>query len=86
MLDLLTNSLLDPLRAGLIVALFVTTLRTRHDTGFAVPLALGLVFVAVIIPVTKGIVPILPAIAAGLVANIIMISIILGIWTLWSRR
>jgi hypothetical protein len=86
MLDLLTNSLLDPLRAGLIVALFITTLRTRHDTGFAVPLALGLVFVAVIIPVTKGIVPILPAIAAGLVANIILISIILGIWTLWSRR
>ena len=86
MLDLLTNSLLDPLRPGLIVALFVTTLRTRHDTGFAVPLALGLVFVAVIIPVTKAITPILPAIAAGLAANIILISIILGIWTLWSRR
>ncbi len=86
MLDLLTNSLLDPLRAGLLIALFVTAVRTRHDTGFALPLTLGLVFVAVIIPVTKGIVPILPAIAAGLVANIILMAIVLAIWAIVARK
>jgi hypothetical protein len=86
MLDLLTNSLLDPLRVGLIVALFITTLRTRHDTGFALPLALGLLFVAVIIPVTKGITPILPAIALGLMANLILIGIVLAVWKLVTRQ
>ena len=36
MLDLLTAQLTDPFRAGLIVALFITMLRTRETTGMII--------------------------------------------------
>jgi hypothetical protein len=86
MLDLFTASLLDPFRAGLIVALFLTALRTRHDTGMVLPLGVGLVFVAAIIPITRGATPLLQTIAMGLAANIILMGIVLGLWAIVARR
>jgi hypothetical protein len=86
MLDLLTHSLLDPFRAGLIVALFLTALRTRHQTGMAVPLGVGIVFVAAIIPITRGTTPILIPIAMGIAANIVLMGIVLAMWAIVARR
>lgn len=88
--DLLVSQLSDPFRIGLILALFVTMLRTRANTGLWAPLALGAVFVAVVIPVT-GVapalagVPLVQAVAVGLVANVILLAVILAGWSLWQR-
>lgn len=88
--DLLVTQLSDPFRIGLIIALFATMLRTRANTGLWAPLALGAVFVAVVIPVT-GVssslagVPLMQAVAVGLVANAILLAVVLAGWTLWQR-
>ena len=50
--DILLAQLFDPFRLGLIVALVVTMLRTEAVTGRWAPLALGVIFVALIIPMT----------------------------------
>lgn len=49
-LDILAGQLVDPFRIGLLGFLVLTTLRTLAHTGFAVPLLVGLVFVAILIP------------------------------------
>jgi len=46
------SQLADPFRIGLMVALVFTMARTRAVTGAVLPLALGVVFVAVMIPMT----------------------------------
>lgn len=88
-IDLMLRQLADPFRIGLIVALLVTAARTRNMTGTIVPLAAGIVFVAVIIPMT-----ITPPgagqaawqlIAAGIVSNAILVALGLAGWTLVQR-
>jgi hypothetical protein len=87
MLDLLTTQLTDPFRAGLILALFFTMLRTRQDTGIVMPLLAGIVFVAVIIPNTMGTTaPMVQAIGIGIIANAVLVGIVLGIWKLVAGR
>ena len=87
MIDLFTASLFDPFRAGLIIALFFTALRTRHDTGMVLPLVAGLVFVAVLIPTTMGTAqPMLQAVCIGLAANAVVMGIVLAIWAIVTRR
>lgn len=87
--DLLLSQLADPFRIGLLIALFITMLRTQAATGTLVPLAVGAVFVAVIIPATQGqsaaTGPFLNAIAMGIVADVILLAIILAAWTLFQR-
>lgn len=77
---ILLAQLLDPFRIGLIVVLVVTAARTSATIGNWVPLALGVVFVAVLIPMTldsgkeqRG-----TQIALGLVANSIILAIALA--------
>ncbi|MBN8630020.1 MAG: hypothetical protein J0L76_04095 [Rhodobacterales bacterium] len=79
MLDLIQSQLLDPLRIGLIAALVYTMVRTRAATGTVLPLALGVVFVAVILPVTQGTASPTQAIAAGIVSNLIILGIVLAL-------
>ena len=50
--DLLMAQLTDPFRIGITIALMLTMLRTRHETGTMKPLALGVAFIAVLIPLT----------------------------------
>ena len=86
--DLLLLQLSDPFRIGLLIALFITMLRTRAASGTVIPLAIGAVFVAVLLPLTAqaGLaVPLATAIGAGIVANVIWLAIILGAWTLYLR-
>lgn len=87
--DLLLSQLADPFRIGLLIALFITMLRTQAATGTLVPLAVGAVFVAVIIPATQGqsaeMGPFLNLVAMGIVADVILLAIILAAWTLFQR-
>lgn len=87
MTDLVLSQLTDLFRIGLIVALVVTMLRTSAVTGRFLPLALGVVFVAVIVPSTmpSGSASLVDAILAGLVSNLIILVPVLTIATLVTR-
>ena len=81
MIELIQSQLLDPFRIGLIVALVFTMVRTRAATGTVIPLALGVIFVAVILPSTQGTgtTSLTDAVLSGLVANVIILGIVLAL-------
>ena len=81
MIDLVKSQLLDPFRIGLIIALVVTMARTRAATGTILPLAAGVVFVAVMLPSTMNPsgAPLMDAVLAGLVSNLILLGIVLAL-------
>ena len=79
MIELIQSQLLDPLRIGLIVGLVVTMFRTRGATGTLVPLAAGVIFIAVILPVTQAVASLTEAVAAGIVSNLIILGIVLAL-------
>ena len=86
--DLLLTQLSDLFRIGLLIALFVTMLRTRAASGTLIPLAIGAVFVAVLLPLTAQAslaAPLATVIGVGIIANVIWLAIILAIWTLYQR-
>jgi hypothetical protein len=87
MIELIQSQLADPFRIGLIAALVFTMFRTRAATGTALPLALGVVFVAVILPTTNppAAVTVTDAVLAGLVSNLIILGIVLGLAVLIRR-
>ena len=75
MSDLFLSQLTDPFRIGLIVVMMLTAYRTRGAMGLMTPMAMGVVFVAAIIPMTMQ--PDSPdqifAIGAGVVTNVILL-------------
>ena len=86
--DLLLTQLSDLFRIGLLIALFVTMLRTRAASGTLTPRAIGAVFVAVLLPLTAQAslaAPLATVIGVGIIANVIWLAIILAIWTLYQR-
>lgn len=87
MIDLVQSQLLDPFRIGLILALVVTMYRTQAATGQVVPLVLGVIFVAVILPSTNppADVTLTEAIGAGLLSNLIILAIVLALAVLYRR-
>lgn len=88
MIDTVLSQLIDPFRIGLMVALVITMLRTAAVTGRWIPLALGVVFVAVIVPSTlpSQSVVLMEAVLAGLVSNIIILAVVLAIAAVIKRR
>jgi chromate transport protein ChrA len=86
-IELIQSQLMDPFRIGLIVALVVTMFRTRAATGTLLPLALGVVFVAVILPTTQGsgTSGLTDAVLAGLVSNLIILGIVLALAVIYRR-
>jgi hypothetical protein len=80
---LLMSQLTDVFRIGLLTAMIYTTENTKAQTGVVVPLLAGIVFVAVIIPLTMPAagVPMLQAIVVGLLANASLTAVLLLIWT-----
>ena len=85
--ELFLSQLADPFRIGLLIALLITTARNIRATGLWLPLAAGVVFVAVIIPVTLA-----PAdgevsrhIAVGLASNAVLLAVLLAAQALWRR-
>ena len=87
MIDLVLSQLTDLFRVGLMIALVVTMLRTSAVTGRVLPLALGVVFVAVILPSTMpgGSASLIDAILAGLVSNLIILVPVLAVAALVAR-
>ena len=88
--DLLQSQLLDPFRAGLIVALLYTAIRNRAASGFVLPLAAGVVALAVILPSTMGLgaaseLGLWRVIGVGVVANAILLAIALAGWHILQR-
>jgi hypothetical protein len=88
-IDLVATALADPFRIALLVALVFTQRRTEGQTGTVIPLALGVAFVALIIPTTMGFdtelgMPIVAG--AGIVANIMILFAILLVLRLWQNR
>jgi hypothetical protein len=79
-IDLVLSQLTDIFRIGLIVALVVTMRRTAAVTGRVLPLALGVLFVAVILPTTlrSQQVALMDAVLAGLVSNVIILGVVLA--------
>lgn len=79
LLDILLAQLTDPFRIGLLVALLLTTFSTIRATGTVVPLVLGAIFVAVLIPTAFASAEIAKAasIGVGLVSNAIILGILL---------
>lgn len=80
MTELVFSQLSDLFRIGLIVALVVTMRRTAAVTGRVVPLALGVVFVAVMLPATMSSASSSSgdAIVAGLISNSIILAFVLA--------
>ncbi|MES2335931.1 MAG: hypothetical protein V4551_14795 [Pseudomonadota bacterium] len=87
MIELVQSQLLDPFRIGLIVALVFTMFRTRAATGTLLPLALGVVFVAVILPSTQGsgAASLTEAVLVGLVSNAIILGIVMALAVFFRR-
>ncbi|WP_439587047.1 hypothetical protein [Hydrogenophaga sp.] len=87
MTDLVISQLSDLFRIGLIVALVITMRRTSAVTGRILPLALGVVFVAVILPTTMpgGSASLTDAILAGLVSNLLILAVVLTMASLIAR-
>ncbi|WP_302175378.1 hypothetical protein [uncultured Hydrogenophaga sp.] len=81
MIDLVLSQLTDVFRIGLIIALVITTIRTAAITGRVIPLACGVVFVAVMLPLTlpTGSVDVVDSILAGLVSNLIILLPVLAV-------
>ncbi len=87
MVELISSQLTDIFRIGLIVALVVTMRRTSAVTGRVLPLLLGVVFVAVILPTTlpRGDASLADAVAAGVISNLIILGLVLGAAALFDR-
>ena len=87
MTDLVLLQLTDLFRIGLIIGLVYTMHRTAAVTGRVLPLVLGVVFVAVMLPATmpSASVSFTDAILAGLVSNTIILLPVLGVAAFIAR-
>ena len=87
MTDLVLLQLTDLFRIGLIIGLVYTMHRTAAVTGRVLPLVLGVVFVAVMLPATmpSASVSLTDAILAGLVSNTIILLPVLGVAAFITR-
>lgn len=87
LIQLFFAQLTDPFRIGLTVALMLTTARTGAVTGWLLPMAAGVVFIAVLIPttLTAGQGPLAPAIGIGLVSTSIILAVAMGVRELVLR-
>lgn len=76
MLDVFLTQITDVFRIGLLVALVLTARRTVQATGTVLPLLAGIVFVAVIIPTTRGSGD-LVQIGVGIVTNAVVVAAVM---------
>ena len=92
MIEFLVSQIIDPFRIGLIFFLLLTAIRTRREMGMRAPLAMGVVFIAILLPLTTGATvdpegsTRLFSILCGIIANAIILAVFLGGWFVWERR
>jgi hypothetical protein len=83
--DIVLSQLMDPFRIGLIFFLLLTALRTRANMGLWMPLAMGVVFIAILIPLTtaaESTVNRFEAIGLGIVSNGLILAVMLAGWSI----
>ena len=90
LIDLLQSQLMDPFRIGLIVALLYTAIRNQAVSGMVLPLAAGVVFLAVILPSTMGLgaavdLGLWTVIGVGIAANAILLAVVWAGWQILQR-
>jgi len=87
LLDIYFAQLIDPFRIGLIVALVVTAANTSGSLNRLIPLALGVVFVAVLIPNAFSATSdsMMTAVGVGLFSNLTILAVVLGVEALYRR-
>lgn len=82
LLDTLQAQLTDPFRIGLIVVMVLTAIRTRAAMGMVIPLVLGVVFVALMVPMTMQTAQggsLLWLAGVGVLSNAIILAAVLAI-------
>ena len=87
-IDILTAQLTDLFRIGLMIALIITARRNVAATGWILPLAFGVIFVAVMIPSamqSQSIEPLWRLVAVGVVANLVILAVALGGFAAFNR-
>lgn len=87
MLEAFVGQLTDPFRIVLSLGLVLTMLRTQAVSGTVLPLAAGIAFIAVLLPLTvnAGAGPVLPAVVLGLFSTGLIVAAILGVRALALR-
>ena len=85
--NILIAQLADPFRIGLLVALLFTAQNTSGALNRWLPIGLGLVFVAVIIPtaLASESAPVGTEIGVGVVANAAVLAVMLGAQAIFER-
>ncbi|MEY4696824.1 MAG: hypothetical protein RIT14_1252 [Pseudomonadota bacterium] len=90
-MDLILQQLIDPFRIGMVFFLLLTSRRTQAAMGMVTPLALGVVFVAALIPLTiqselyPAFADKLAAFGYGLISNAIILGLCLAGWQIMRR-
>jgi hypothetical protein len=91
MAGLVIEQFTDIFRIGMILFLVITSANTAHATptraGRAAPLVLGVLFIAVLIPVSfsRDAPDLLPRILLGIPVNAIWLAIMLALVAAWKR-
>lgn len=88
MVDIVFSQLIDPFRIGMIFFLLMTAIRTRANMGLWMPLGMGVVFIAILIPLTTAAAsPVnrFEAIALGIVTNALILAVLLAGWTVFEK-
>jgi hypothetical protein len=88
MVDIVFSQLIDPFRIGMIFFLLMTAIRTRANMGLWMPLGMGVVFIAILIPLTTAAAsPVnrFEAIGLGIVTNALILAVLLAGWTVFEK-
>ncbi|PWK75550.1 hypothetical protein [Aminobacter sp. AP02] len=87
-LDIYLAQLIDPFRIGLLVALILTAANTAQALNRWIPIVLGIIFVAVLIPFSLGSADgqsTTTAVVVGLASNATILAVLLAAKALYSR-
>ena len=89
-MDSFVSQLIDPFRIGLLFFLLHTAFRTRLATGLVAPLASGIVFVAILLPLTTAraqldVIPLWQSIVIGILSNTLILAAFLAIRAAWPK-
>ncbi|MER8440001.1 hypothetical protein NKH36_08540 [Mesorhizobium sp. M1312] len=86
-IEVFLSQISDPFRIGLLAVLVITAFNTAAQTGFVLPLLLGTIFVAILIPAAMGddssdlIVPTV----VGLFSNVLILAVVMAVRLIFLR-
>ncbi|MGH6760233.1 MAG: hypothetical protein ACRECW_01400 [Phyllobacterium sp.] len=88
MFEIILSQITDPLRIGLLAGLVVTMKNTETVTGRILPLILGVIFVATLLPVSfsaSNSAMQWTEILIGLISNAAILAVLLGLFAAYAR-